>query len=299
MNRLFKYHAIFTQFLQRPSRIPILAIDARLCLFHPRADEARAPPEQRTGLSACRQSAGGFDHEFTRSIRRTNPPSRGGRSSDGHARTFFLRTSLSTERKIHSSAGFGSTRKPRSLSMTSFSFFVNRSLCNRCCFQEGTTTSMWNLLGWRRSSYSCHRYAPFSQKDLTSFAHQAHAFASAGWMNIELCSNRYRAILGCRPSAWGNVLGEDRHPCRLESEVLGKVDREALGPHDKDLQQKGNPGSAKKCGNDSKAMRCRPPNGSAKSSCSLRNRGRRCVHTPSRPVRHRALTCYPEFRSLD
>src|SRR5271166_1863567 len=56
MNRLFRYHAIFTQFLQRPSRIPILAIDARLCLFHPRADEARVPPEQRTGLRACLKS---------------------------------------------------------------------------------------------------------------------------------------------------------------------------------------------------------------------------------------------------
>src|SRR5271166_2416482 len=65
MNRLFRYHAIFTQFLQRPSRIPILAIDARLCLFHPRADEARVPPEQRTGLSECRQSGRAFDHEFT------------------------------------------------------------------------------------------------------------------------------------------------------------------------------------------------------------------------------------------
>src|SRR5271166_4923305 len=65
MNRLFKYHAIFTQFLQRPSRVPILAIGARLCLFHPRADEARVPPEQRTGLSECRQSGGAFDHEFT------------------------------------------------------------------------------------------------------------------------------------------------------------------------------------------------------------------------------------------
>jgi hypothetical protein len=39
-------------------------IDARLCLFHPRADEARVPPEQRTGLSECRQSGGAFDHEF-------------------------------------------------------------------------------------------------------------------------------------------------------------------------------------------------------------------------------------------
>jgi hypothetical protein len=34
---------------------------------------------------------------------------------------------------------------------------------------------------------------------------------------------------GCRRSAWGKVLGEDRHPRRLESEVLGKVDRK-LGP---------------------------------------------------------------------
>src|ERR1700732_5309876 len=43
----------------------MLAIDARLCLFHPRADEARVPPEQRTWLSECRQSGGAFDHEFT------------------------------------------------------------------------------------------------------------------------------------------------------------------------------------------------------------------------------------------
>src|SRR5262249_54886533 len=56
--------AIFTHFLQRPWRIPILAIDARLYLFHPRADEARVPPEQRRGLRACRQSGGAFDHEL-------------------------------------------------------------------------------------------------------------------------------------------------------------------------------------------------------------------------------------------
>src|ERR1700730_3529803 len=43
----------------------MLAIDARLCLFHPRAYEARVPPEQRTGPSEYRQSGGAFDHEFT------------------------------------------------------------------------------------------------------------------------------------------------------------------------------------------------------------------------------------------
>jgi hypothetical protein len=37
---------------------------ARLRLFHQRADEARVPHEQRTGLSECRQSGGAFDHEF-------------------------------------------------------------------------------------------------------------------------------------------------------------------------------------------------------------------------------------------
>jgi hypothetical protein len=46
----------------------MLAIDARLCPFHPRADEARVPPEQRTGLSECRQSGGAFDHEFTQTL---------------------------------------------------------------------------------------------------------------------------------------------------------------------------------------------------------------------------------------
>jgi len=34
----------------------MLAIDARLCLFHPRADEARVPPKQQTRLGECRQS---------------------------------------------------------------------------------------------------------------------------------------------------------------------------------------------------------------------------------------------------
>src|SRR5215471_13759961 len=33
--------------------------------FHSRADEARFLPEQRTGLSECRQSFRAFDHEFT------------------------------------------------------------------------------------------------------------------------------------------------------------------------------------------------------------------------------------------
>jgi hypothetical protein len=42
----------------------MLGIDARLCLFHPRADETRVPPEQRIGLSECRQSGGAFEHEF-------------------------------------------------------------------------------------------------------------------------------------------------------------------------------------------------------------------------------------------
>jgi NAD(P)-dependent dehydrogenase (short-subunit alcohol dehydrogenase family) len=53
---------------QKPKRIPILAIDARLCLFHPRADGARVPPERRTELSECRQSGGVFDHGFTHTL---------------------------------------------------------------------------------------------------------------------------------------------------------------------------------------------------------------------------------------
>jgi len=43
----------------------MLAIDARLCLFHPRADEARVPPKQQTGLGECRQSGRAFDREFS------------------------------------------------------------------------------------------------------------------------------------------------------------------------------------------------------------------------------------------
>jgi hypothetical protein len=42
----------------------MLAIDVRLCLFHPRADGVRVAPEQRTGLRECRESGGAFDHEF-------------------------------------------------------------------------------------------------------------------------------------------------------------------------------------------------------------------------------------------
>ena len=49
-------------------------------------------------------------------------------------------------------------RMSRSLSITSLSFFVIRSRCSRCCFQNGTTTSIRNLFGWFRSSYKCHRY---------------------------------------------------------------------------------------------------------------------------------------------
>jgi len=41
----------------------MLAIDARL--FHPRADEARVPPKQQTGLGECRQSGRAFDREFS------------------------------------------------------------------------------------------------------------------------------------------------------------------------------------------------------------------------------------------
>src|SRR5260221_11950178 len=78
--------------------------------------------------------------------------------------TVFLRTSLTTERDIHSSGGFGSMRRLRSLSITSFSFLVSRSRCSTCSFQEGTTTSIRNLFGWFRSPYKCHLYAPFRKK---------------------------------------------------------------------------------------------------------------------------------------
>ena len=50
------FHALFTKTLENSET----AIGARLCLFHPRADEARVPPEQRTGLSECHQLAGPF-----------------------------------------------------------------------------------------------------------------------------------------------------------------------------------------------------------------------------------------------
>jgi len=55
-------------------------------------------------------------------------------------------------------------RRPRSLSISSFSFLVSRSRCSTCSFQEGTTTSIRNLFGWFRSSYKCHLFAPFRKK---------------------------------------------------------------------------------------------------------------------------------------
>src|SRR5258708_25288254 len=95
--------------------------------------------------------------------------------------TLFLRTSLSTEREIHSSGGFGSMRMLRSLSITSFSFLVSRSRCSTCSFQEGTTTSIWNLFGWFRSSYKCHLYAPFRKKiSRASRINSTHSFRRVG-----------------------------------------------------------------------------------------------------------------------
>jgi hypothetical protein len=55
---------MFTHFLQRPSRIPILAIGPRLCLLHPRADEARVPSSEQ-GLASVVNLAGPFDDEFS------------------------------------------------------------------------------------------------------------------------------------------------------------------------------------------------------------------------------------------
>ena len=52
------------------------------------------------------------------------------------ALTLLLRTSFSTESEIHSSGGFGSVRRLRSLRRISFSFFVIRSSWNKCCIQE-------------------------------------------------------------------------------------------------------------------------------------------------------------------
>src|SRR5271165_3366310 len=78
--------------------------------------------------------------------------------------TLLLRTSFSTEREIHSSGGFGSVRRLRSLRRISFSVFVTRSRRSKCCFQEGTTISIRNLFGWFRSSYKCHLLAPLRKK---------------------------------------------------------------------------------------------------------------------------------------
>src|SRR5208283_528080 len=48
------FHALITKTLENSDTCD----NARLYLFHPRADEATVPPEQRTGLSECRQSGG-------------------------------------------------------------------------------------------------------------------------------------------------------------------------------------------------------------------------------------------------
>ena len=85
--------------------------------------------------------------------------------------------------------------------MTSFSFFVSRSLCNRCCFQEGTTTSNAEFVGLVQVLVQIPPRCAIPQKNVASFAHQVDAFASAGRTNMELCNNQYRAIVGCGQSA--------------------------------------------------------------------------------------------------
>src|SRR5271166_4016620 len=95
--------------------------------------------------------------------------------------TLRLRTSFSTESEIHSSGGLGSVRRLRSLRRISFSFFVIRSSWSKCCFQEGTTTSIRNLFGCLRSSYKCHRYAPFRKKIIrASRINSTHSFRCVG-----------------------------------------------------------------------------------------------------------------------
>src|SRR5262249_42227431 len=54
INRLFKYHAIFTHFLQRPAPLSLT----------PESRSSQSA-EQRAGLSECRQSGGAFDRQFT------------------------------------------------------------------------------------------------------------------------------------------------------------------------------------------------------------------------------------------
>src|SRR5260221_10288004 len=137
--------------------------------------------------------------------------------------TLFLRTSLSTERDIHSSGGFGSMRRLRSLSITSFSFLVSRSRCSTCSFQEGTTTSIRNLFGWFRSSYKCHLYAPFRKKiSRASRINSTHSFRRVG--SIWNC-----AVIDTGPScgAGGRVGASPREKivnrARSKVRLLGKA----------------------------------------------------------------------------
>src|SRR4029077_11022960 len=95
--------------------------------------------------------------------------------------TLLLSTSFSTESEIHSSGGFGSVRRLRSLRRTSFSVFVIRSRWSKCCFHEGTTISIRNLFGWFRSSYKCHLLVPFRKKIIrASRINSTHSFRRVG-----------------------------------------------------------------------------------------------------------------------
>src|SRR5271166_6974863 len=92
-----------------------------------------------------------------------------------------------------------------------------------------------------------------SQKDHSSVTHQFDAFASARWINLEFCNNRYRAIFGCRQPARVKALGKDRGRRRLETQALGKVDRdlETWNNTDDNHKQSAEHGSPQKCGNHS------------------------------------------------
>src|ERR1700757_1982224 len=116
--------------------------------------------------------------------------------------TLLLRTSFFTESEIHSSGGFGSVRRLRSLRRISFSVFVIRSRWSKCCFQEGTTTSIRNLFDWFRSSYKCHLYAPFRKKiRRASCINSTHSFRRVG-------STWNSAVIDTGPSCGaGNRLG--------------------------------------------------------------------------------------------
>ena len=91
----------------------------------------------------------------------------------------------------------------------------------------------------------------------------------------------------------------DEKPVKVTVELPADVDRDlkAWDNTDDNHKQYAEHRSPQKSGNYSSVMRCQSPYYPTKCSRRLCNHGHRGVHASSGPVRHRPLTCHPEFGS--